>query len=89
MKNSSLDSFHSHAEAPCPLPYGCDRAAVSLLYHLYDGCSGFPVKLAEVDQSPSASVMKNQVVGLIAAVAYLRAPLIVLNAVVCVTEIVF
>lgn len=44
--------------------------------------------LTEVDQSPSASAMKNQVVGLISAVAYLRGPLIVLNTVACVLEIV-
>ena len=44
-------------------------------------------QLAEVDHSPSASAMKNQVVGLIAAVAYLRAPLIVLNTMTCVFEV--
>ncbi|CAM9590861.1 unnamed protein product [Pylaiella littoralis] len=43
--------------------------------------------LAEVDRSASASAMKNQVVGLIAAVAYLRGPLIVLNTLTCVIEI--
>lgn len=41
-------------------------------------------RLDEVDHSPSASAMKNQVVGLIAAVAYLRGPLIVLNSLTCV-----
>ena len=44
-------------------------------------------QLAEVDHSTSASAMKNQVVGLIAAVAYLRAPLIVLNTMTCVFEV--
>lgn len=41
-------------------------------------------RLDEADHSPSASAMKNQVVGLIAAVAYLRGPLIVLNSLTCV-----
>lgn len=44
-------------------------------------------RLAEVDTSASASAMKNQVVGLIAAVAYLRGPLIVLNTLTCIVEI--
>lgn len=44
-------------------------------------------QLAEVDHSASASAMKNQVVGLIAAVAYLRAPLVVLNILTCVFEV--
>ncbi len=43
-------------------------------------------QLAEVDRSASASAMKNQVVGLIAAVAYLRGPLIVLNTLTCIIE---
>lgn len=44
----------------------------------------FADQLAEVDRSASASAMKNQVVGLVAAVAYLRGPLIVLNLLTCI-----
>lgn len=44
-------------------------------------------QLEEVDRSPSASTMKNQVVGLIAAAAYLRGPLIVLNTLTCIAAL--
>eukprot|EP00752_Nemacystus_decipiens_P013278 g11765.t1 len=44
-------------------------------------------QLEEVDRSPSASAMKNQLVGLIAAAAYLRGPLIVLNTLTCIVAL--
>ncbi|CAM9207440.1 unnamed protein product [Choristocarpus tenellus] len=46
------------------------------------------LNLAEVDRSTSASSLRNQVVGLISAVGYLRGPLIVVNSLTCLFELI-
>ncbi|CAM9758924.1 unnamed protein product [Discosporangium mesarthrocarpum] len=45
--------------------------------------------LVEIDRSASASTLKNQVIGLITAVQYLRGPLIVANTFTLVVELLF
>ena len=75
---------HAPTDHPAPaLPCGVNVSARTFMPRVRRATDN----LAEVDTSPSASPMKNQVVALIGAVYYLRGPLIVLNALTCTIEI--